>query len=97
MDVKLFHSYIDAALPVFTHSHDCEYCHSSLLPWHGAAIRDFRFGAELWFLGITLYSLILVRGRDVHNMQLSVYCFSLRVVLVCVVGEGGFGVGHGGQ
>ena len=52
MDVKLFHSYIGAALSVFTRSYDCEYCHSSLLPRHGAAILGFRFGAELWFLGV---------------------------------------------
>ena len=29
-----------------------EYCHSSLFPRHGAAICDFRFGAELGFLVI---------------------------------------------
>ena len=40
VDVKFFTSYIGAALPVFTHSHDCEYCHSSLLPRHGAAIAS---------------------------------------------------------
>ena len=27
-----------------------------LCPQHGAAIRDFRFGAELWFLGIIFFS-----------------------------------------
>ena len=59
VDVKLFHSYIVDALRVFTHSHDCEYCHSPLLPWHGAAIRDFRFGAELWFLGIIMVMLMM--------------------------------------
>ena len=52
VDMKLFHSFIGAALPVFTRSHDCEYCHSPLLPWYGAEIRDFRFVAELCFLGI---------------------------------------------
>ena len=36
VDVKLFHSYIGPALPVFTRNH--EYCHSSLLPGHGAAV-----------------------------------------------------------
>ena len=56
VDVKLFHSYIGAALPAFTGSHhDCEYCHSVLLPCHGAAIGDFRFGAELCFLGAIYY------------------------------------------
>ena len=50
VNMKLLYRYIGTALPVFTHNHDCEYCHSSLLPWHGAAIRDFRFGDELWFL-----------------------------------------------
>ena len=50
VDVKLFHRYIGAALPVFTRSHDCECCLSSLFPRHGAAIRDFKFGAELWLL-----------------------------------------------
>ena len=53
LDMKLFHSYNGAAEPVFTRIHDCEYYHSSLLPWYGAAaIRDFRFVAELCFLGI---------------------------------------------
>ena len=56
VDLKLFRSYIGAALPVFTRSHDREYCHSSLFAWHGAAIRDFRFGSELWFSGF-IYSL----------------------------------------
>ena len=50
VDVKLFHSYIGAALPVSTRNHDYKYCHSSLCPLHGAAICDFRSGAELWFL-----------------------------------------------
>ena len=49
MDVKLFHSYVGTALPVSTRSHDGEYCQSPLL---GAAIRDVRFGAGLWFFGI---------------------------------------------
>ena len=40
-----------AALAVFTHMHDYGYCHNSLLPWHGTAIPDFRFGVELWFVG----------------------------------------------
>ena len=44
VDVKLFHSYIGAAQPVFTRSHTSD---SSLWPQHGAAIRDFRFGVEL--------------------------------------------------
>ena len=39
VDVKLFHSYVGAALPVFTRSHACKYCHSSLFPRHGAEIR----------------------------------------------------------
>ena len=56
VDAKIFRSYIGAALPVFTRSHDRKYCHSSLFPWHGAPIRDFRFGAELWFSGF-IYSL----------------------------------------
>ena len=47
VDVKLFNSYIGDALPC-----DCEYCHSPLLLWHGAAVRDFKFGAERCFLGI---------------------------------------------
>ena len=55
VEVNLFNIYIGAALPVFMHSNDCEYCHSSLLPWHGAVIRDFRFGAELWLLGIIYF------------------------------------------
>ena len=39
VDVKLFHScYIGVAMPVFTCRHDCELCHNSLLPRHGAAI-----------------------------------------------------------
>ena len=57
VDVELFNKlqlYIGAALSVFTPSrpNDGDYFHSSLLPRHDAAIRDFRFGAELWFLGI---------------------------------------------
>ena len=36
VDVKLFHSYTGADLPVFMCSHD--YCHSSPLTTHGAAI-----------------------------------------------------------
>ena len=48
MDSKLFHSYIGAALSVFARIHGFDYCHSYLLPRHGAAIRDFRCGAELW-------------------------------------------------
>ena len=52
VDVKLCNSYIGAALPVFTHSHDYEYCQSSLFSWHGAAICDFIFGVEMGFLGI---------------------------------------------
>ena len=52
MDVKLFHSYISAALPVFVCSDDCEYCHSSLLLRPGAVIREFRLGAQLCFVGM---------------------------------------------
>ena len=33
--------------------------YGSLLPRHGDAIRDFTFGAELWFLDIYIYSLHL--------------------------------------
>ena len=55
VDMKLFNSYIGAALPLFTRSHHREYCHRYLLPRHGAAIRDFRFGAELWFFEIILF------------------------------------------
>ena len=35
-------------------SHDCVYCHSSLLPRHGAAICDFRLGAELRYYTYSL-------------------------------------------
>ena len=52
VDVKLFHSCIGTALTVFTHSYGCEYCHGSLLLRRGDAIREFTFGAELWFLNI---------------------------------------------
>ena len=52
VDVKLLNSYIGADLPGFTRSYDCEHCHSSLCPRHGAAIREFRVGDELWFLGM---------------------------------------------
>ena len=52
MDVKLFNSYIGAALPVFMRGHAGD---SSLCPPRGAAIRDFRFGAELWLLDIYSY------------------------------------------
>ena len=31
LDMRLFHSYIGAALPVIMLSHGCEYGHSSLL------------------------------------------------------------------
>ena len=27
-------------MPMFTRSHDCEYCHNSLFPPHGAAIAS---------------------------------------------------------
>ena len=52
MDVKLLRSYIGAALPVFTRIATV-LCFRSL-PQHGAAIRYFRFGAELGFLGFIL-------------------------------------------
>ena len=60
VDVQLFHSCNGAAL-LITRSHDCEYCHDSLLPLHGAAItalrsRDFTFGARLWFLDNILFA-----------------------------------------
>ena len=31
----------------------------SLLPRHGAAIRDFKSGAELWLLGISIYDFVM--------------------------------------
>ena len=54
-DMKLFHNYIGAALPMFTCSHDCKHSDRSLCLQHGAVIRDFRFGAEMWFLGNILF------------------------------------------
>ena len=50
-----YFSFIGAALPVFRCSHDCEYCHSSILPSHDPVIRDFRFGAELCFLSTIIF------------------------------------------
>ena len=49
MDVKSFHSHVGTALPVFTRSASIA---SSLLPQHGAAIVDFKFGAEMFVLGM---------------------------------------------
>ena len=36
---------------------------TALCPRHNPAIRDLRFGAELWFLGIYTYSLTTARGH----------------------------------
>ena len=47
MDVKLVHSYIGAAFPVVTRSHDCEYCHNYLLPVvHGYYIYSLAHKAK---------------------------------------------------
>ena len=54
-DVELVHSDIGAACVCRpTRSNDCEHCQSSLLTRHGAAIRDLRFGSDLWFLCIII-------------------------------------------
>ena len=45
---------------MFTGSHECVYCHCSLLPRRGAAIRYLRFGAELWFLDMIFLDTIFL-------------------------------------
>ena len=72
MDVKFFNSYIGAALTVFTRSHlshASENSDISLCPHHGAAIRDFRIGAELGFSGIINYIVF----ECIHNAVAQVY------------------------
>ena len=84
VDVKLFHCYGSAALPVFTRSHDYKYCHSSLCPRHGAAIRDFRFGERAVILG----SYIMVQlGRDdsyFNNSSSTTTLWHSLIVVMCI-------------
>ena len=68
---------------MFTRCHDCKYWHSSLLPWHGAAVRDFRFGAELSFLDILkLTDRVAYEGSGLfsHHVTYLVYMTACRVV-----------------
>ena len=65
VDVKLFHSYIVAVLSMFTSSHDGEKCHTICFRGMTLQSRDFRFGAELCFLGIIyIYSLSQCLAAD---------------------------------
>ena len=45
---------------MFTGSHECVYCHCSLPPRRGAAIRYLRFGGELWFLDMIFLDMIFL-------------------------------------